>query len=93
MKLVHYSKDEYFEPEAIESVPGFGGGCFFYECPEYKEDVQDTIREWGGRTAHFFEIDDSLVEFVQDEGVAEYFVNEANLDKLRRIEPELKEMI
>lgn len=93
MKLVHFSKDEYFEPEAVESLPGFGKGCFFYEMPEFKEEVQDLSEAWGRRTAHFFEIDDSLLEFVQNEGIAEYFVKEENLGKLRRIQPELKEMI
>ena len=92
MKVVHFSKDEDFEPDPIESLPGFGKGCFFYEMPEYREEVEDLAVKWGRRTAHFFEIDDECVEFVQDEGIAEYFVNAENLDKLRRVEPELKEV-
>ena len=93
MKLIHLSEEDDFWPEGTESVPGFGSGCFFYEMPEYEEEVNDLIEAWGGRNAFFFEIDDKYVEFVQDEGIAEYFVSADNLSKLYGIEPELKQMI
>lgn len=90
MKVVHYSSDEYFEPEAIETVDGYTG-CWFYQCPEFQNDVNDMCNSWGSRTAHFFEVEDKYIELVQDLGtVIEYFVEADNLDKLRIIDPELK---
>ena len=89
MRLVHYSEDEYFEPEAIESVGGYIG-CWFYECPETLNDVQERSKEWGNRIAHFFDIDDQYVELEQDLGIViEYFITGENINKLRRIDPEL----
>lgn len=89
MKLVHYSEDDSFEPEQIESVDGYVG-CWFYECPDNIYDVQERSSEWGGRIAHFFEIKDKYIAEEQDLGnVVEYFVDAGNLDKLRRIDPEL----
>jgi hypothetical protein len=89
MKIVHYSKDEYFEPEAIETVDGYIG-CWFYECPEFQNDVDEMCNKWGGRTAHFFEIEDEYIELEQDFGsIKEYFVEGKNLGGLKRVNPEL----
>jgi hypothetical protein len=89
MKLVHYSIDEQFNPEPIESVDGYKG-CWFYECPDNIYDVQERSREWGCRTPHFFEIDDQYITEEQDLGsVIEYFVEADDLDKLISIDPEL----
>jgi hypothetical protein len=40
MRLVHFSKDEDFMPQAIETVGGQGAGCFFY--PADDPDGKDT---------------------------------------------------
>lgn len=85
MTLVHYSKDRGFKPKAIETVGGFGKGCFFY--------VEGEEHEWSGRYRTTWEAPAKIVEFVQEfepgeipgqeNKVTEVFVSAKNLRKLK----------
>jgi len=89
MRIVHYSKDDDydFEPKSLESLPGFGEGCFFYPADA------DGGGGWPGRTAHYFDAPDHVLEYVQefDPGeagnvgkVIEVFVRAENLRYIER---------
>lgn len=93
MRLLHLSEDGFFEPAAIEAVPGFGPGCFFYLAPTTKDELQAHIRAWAYRYPSFWEAPDSIVEVVQNFlawevgnpfEIVELFVAAVNLSLLRK---------